>query len=249
MQFPDVGHPEMCYTCFMQRQRTAVGEIYHVYNRGVEKRNIFQGENDYFRFIRCLFELNDANPVEKPYIPIQSMDRDSKFRMSDIRNKRKLLVDILAYCLMPNHYHLMIRERIESGIPQFIRKLGTGYTNYFNQKYERVGTLFQGTHKREHLTRDEHFMYLPYYIHLNPLDMVEPAWREGTVSNMHAVFAFLNSYRWSSYLDYTGKKNFPSIINPDILKNILETPAEQKKMIADWISRNGPEDIEHITLE
>ncbi|TSC78249.1 MAG: putative transposase [Parcubacteria group bacterium Gr01-1014_29] len=227
------------------RPRTAPGEIYHIYNRGVEKRTVFENKADYYRFIRCLYELNNSNPVEKTYISKISPD----VPLPVIRKEREVVVDILAFCLMPNHYHLMLQERMDGGITKFMRKIGTGYTNYFNQKNKRVGPLFQGTFKICHITDDTHFRYLPYYIHLNPLDLVHPDWREGSVKEVTQALQFLEQYRWSSLLDYLGIKNFPSITRRAFLEDILESPTDQKTHMIEWIRRYGVELIEQITLE
>jgi len=231
-----------------KRPRTAPGEIYHIYNRGIEKRTVFENKADYYRFIRCLYELNNSNPVEKTYISKISPDVPLPV-LPVIRKKRDIMVDILAFCLMPNHYHLMLQERAEGGITKFMRKIGTGYTNYFNQKNKRVGPLFQGTFKICHITDDAHFRYLPYYIHLNPLDLAHPGWREGSVKEVTQALQFLEQYRWSSLLDYLGIKNFPSVTQRTFLQDILESPADQKTHMIEWIRRYGAESIEQITLE
>lgn len=226
-----------------KRPTTAPGEIYHIYNRGVEKRSVFENSDDYYRFIRCLFELNDANPVGKLYIK----------KIPDVPlpefKKRDMLIDILVFCLMPNHYHLIVQERVENGTTAFMRKLGTGYTNYFNQKYQRVGPLFQGIFKLIHVERDEQLQYLPFYIHLNPLDLILPNWREGILDDTKKALKFLHDYRWSSYRDYINIKNFPSITRRDFLTTIIGDGNEQQKQMIDWVCRNGPEEIEHILLE
>ena len=164
--------------------------IYHIYNRGVEKRKVFLDDQDHFRFIHDLFEFNDEAPALNTYyrLPyLQSYEVQlQKTRLQKIgatnkaagRRQRKLLVEILAFCLMPNHYHLLIRQRIDKGAVNFMQKLGTGYTNYFNKRYERVGSLFQGRFKAVLINKESHFIHLPYYIHLNPLDLEMPQWRE-----------------------------------------------------------------------
>ena len=223
----------------MNRPVTAYNEIYHVYNRGVEGRNVFSDKVDYLRFIHNLFEFNDTAPAGKFSV---------KSEAKPPTMSREILVDILAYCLMPNHFHLMLREQNENGISKFMQKLGTGYTVYFNQKHERSGVLFQGVYKSVRITEDIHFQYLPFYIHLNPLDLLYPDWREGTVENTTKALQFLENYRWSSYLDYMGKKNFPSVINNSILTEVLSKPDDQKNNMMEWIRRYGAEEIENISL-
>ncbi len=117
-------------------------------------------------------------------------------------------MEILVFTLMPNHYHLMLRQISEDGIVKFMQKLGTGYTMYFNKKYDRVGSLSQGRFKAVHLTREEHLIHLPHYIHTNPY--------RGSTSIYD-----LENYRWSSFPDYIGKKNFPAVTERCFLLDIL----------------------------
>ena len=173
-------------------------------------------EKDRLRFIHDLYEFNDDDPVsnalyrfnskymevEPPYI-IQYKKSEHKIR--------KLLVEILAFVLMPNHFHLLLRQKMENGIIRFMQKLGTGYTMYFNQKYERVGGLFQGRYKAVLVKRESHFIYLPTYIHTNPLKIYRGS------TSINKVMNFLQSYRWSSFPDYIGHKNFPSLTSRDFL--------------------------------
>lgn len=195
-------------------------ELYHVLNRGVEKRDLFMSTGDYARFVHDLYEFNDPNPA-------RNAGRDfNPTSMIDLRNQslsRSRIVDIHGWCLMKNHYHLLLSELVEGGLTLFIRKLNVGYANYFNEKYRRVGTLFQGRTKRIRITSDAHFLHILHYIHLNPLDFVGTAkeWRLGRVQNAKAARAQLDSYRWSSYQDYSGRKNFPSILSMDFMRGSL----------------------------
>jgi putative transposase len=137
---------------------------------------------------------------------------------------------------MPNHYHILASEIEVGGISMFMRKLNMGYAKYFNEKYDRSGVLWQGTFKRILLQRDAHFLHIPFYIHLNPLDLKFPQWRFGKVRNIDGALKFLAEYRWSSYLDYNDTKNFPSILNQELLMEVLGSTDRQKRIIADIIS-------------
>jgi putative transposase len=117
-----------------------------------------------------------------------------------------------------------------------MHKLCMGYAKYFNKKHERTGVLWQGVHKRILIERDAHFIYIPYYIHLNPLDYTFPEWREGNVRNTNKALEALRSYRWSSHLDYLGEKNFPSIIGRSFLGPMLGTRAAYERAICDIIT-------------
>jgi putative transposase len=219
------------------------GEFYHIYNRGVEKRSIFQEHVDYMRFMHDIYEFNDENFVAGSNIRFSCRKPrgvgEKSINLLFIENKdkkpRKLLVDILAFCLMPNHYHFILRQKIEGGITKFMQKLGTGYTMYFNQKNERVGSLFQGSFKAKHINQQEYFDYLLFYLHFNPLDLIEEDWRGGEAKDYSKLKDYLDDYRWSSHLDYSGKKNFPSVTNRDFYFELLNGENGYKNKIEDWM--------------
>jgi putative transposase len=202
-------------------------ELYHLLNRGVEKRAVVLDDSDRLRFIHDLFMFNDSANVDDNH-------RSKDFHKSTV--KRKLLVRIHAFCLMGNHYHLLVSEEAENGIPRFMRKLNMGYAKYFNQKYKRSGVLWQGPYKKVSVQKDSHFLYIPFYIHLNPLDFEFPEWRDGGVQNIRSAIRFLETYRWSSFLDYQGKKNFPSLIHTPFLSKILGSSKSQAEVIQEIIT-------------
>jgi len=198
-------------------------ELWHVLNRGVDGRYIFIDSQDYARFVHDLYEFNDRDPVENQGRFFENS------RMKDIVSPssgktRKLLVDIHGWVLMKNHYHLLLTERVEGGKSLFLRKLNVGYARYFNERHGRVGTLFQGRTKKILVKRQAHYLYILQYIHLNPLDYLKGAekWRvrsKTTLRNAKEALEYLDSYRWSSYLDYMGHKNFPSILTKSLFQN------------------------------
>lgn len=199
----------------MKKPQFVDGHIYHVYNRGVEKRKVFLDTKDHLRFVHDLFELNDEQSVGNVlyYFNSKSMEAEPHYIQKE-RVPRKLLVEILAFTLMPNHYHLLLRQKRKGGIIRFMQKLGTGYTMYFNQKYERVGPLFQGRFKGALVHRDAHLLYLPHYIHMNPLEL---KYGGSTSIDTKEALNFLKKYRWGSFSDYVGKKNFPSVTSRNFL--------------------------------
>ena len=124
---------------------------------------------------------------------------------------------------MKNHYHLILSARIENGISKFMQKVMIGYVKYFNEKYKRSGTLFQGKTKKVPIENEAHFYHILHYVHLNPLDYLNGAteWRERKVEDVDVALAHLKKYRWSSYLDYCGVKNFPSVISRDLFGGVF----------------------------
>jgi putative transposase len=127
------------------RENFVNGKIYHLYNRGADKRPIVSDDHDRFRFIHSLFEFNNENQ-SIPHLHRQLSEVGPR-TIKRSREPRKFLVDLIAFCLMDNHYHLMVRQRVDGGVSKFVQKFGTGYTMYFNERHERSGVLFQGKFK------------------------------------------------------------------------------------------------------
>jgi len=229
-------------------------EIYHVFNRGVEKRNIFQQISDYFRFIFCLYELNDKNLVVMRDRIKKRKER--KYRGSTPAIKREPLVEVIVFCLMPNHYHLVLRQLVDNGISLFMQKLGDGYVGYFNQKHNRkgMGSLFQGRFKAVHIKTNDQFINLICYIFTNPVELLGKNWKEIGIESPKKAIKYLESYRWSSYLDCIGKENFPSVTRRDFLLKVFGDPNNIKKFVEGWVFykaelNKGLRKIKPLTLE
>lgn len=225
----------------MRKQKLISGNIYHIYNRGVEKRTIFKDNQDYARFIKGLVVFND-NKITDNFT-------DKFKKILNEFYQREPIVDILAFCLMPNHYHLLLKQRVDNGITEFMRKLGGGFVNYFNLKYERVGTLFQGKFKSVLINDDSQFLYIPHYIHLNPLDLIFPNWREKKTINKKQAAIFLNNYEWSSYRDYIGENNFNLVLNKDSLSEYFVEGEYKKDFIAFLNDLNSENISTNLILE
>jgi len=118
------------------------------------------------------------------------------------RRRKETLIDIGAYCLMTNHFHILVREKEEGGIGKFMQKFSTAYVMYFNKLHERTGGLFEGTYKYKHVSNDNYLEHLYAYIHINPLDIKFPDWKETGSIDKATATNFLRNYRYSSYLDY-----------------------------------------------
>ena len=219
--------------------------LYHVLSRGVDKRKIFLNEQNYFRFIHNLFEFNNSEWVstsgQRKFN--QCADIASRHIGQESRKPRKLLVDIHAFCLMPNHYHLLLSPRVKDGIPRFMKKINMGYAKYFNIKNDRKGALFESRYKSILIENENHFMYLPHYIHLNPLDLHMPEWREHKLRNVAGAMNFLENYRWSSFPDYIGQKNFPSVTNRTFLLGVFGGVNKYKARAEEFLKELNLEDM------
>jgi putative transposase len=218
------------------------GEIYHVITRGIEQREIFMDNQDYWRGIFSLYEFNNLRSViirgrresRKKYLN-EVIEVYRAGRSPASTSSREEFVSVLAFVFMPNHIHLLLRQEKEGGISRFLQKLNTGYAKYFNGRYKRVGPLFQGRFKALHVENNEYLKTIFVYIHTNPIAIIEPGWKEKGISDAKKSKEFLEEYRWSSYLDYLGIYNFPSVTQRDLLYNIMGGKEGAKDFIDTWI--------------
>ena len=206
----------------------SIDEFYHVYNRGNNKSVIFVSDSDRKRFVKLLYICNASTPVV--FKTIQGMPLD-KIKRDDT------LVDIGAYSLMPNHFHLLLKEKEEGGISRFLEKLLTGYSMYFNKRYERTGKLFEGRSRAQHAGTDEYLKYLFAYIHLNPIKIIDPEWRDNGVTDHIKAKEYLAEYNFSSYLDYVddNKREEGLILNKQAFPEYFLSFKEFDEFINEWL--------------
>lgn len=221
------------YTHNMRKEIFLSNHFYHVYNRGVDKRTIFLNERDYERFYTGICLLNDARVHDYNFSQINLRSLAS-CPLSD----RDLLVDILHWCLMPNHFHLFLRQRKENGIRIFMHKLGTSYTKFFNKKYERSGRLFEGSFKARYIEKDDYFSHLGAYIATNHLELFKPGWKDGGVqrNEISACKKFLIEYKWSSFRDYFGRSLIANVVSPSIFYEVFDcSRADFDKVVTEYL--------------
>ena len=168
-------------------------EFYHIYNRGVDKRDIFISIDDYYRFLRAIREFNTLLPIgslyEKKLLSKKLITNGDSISTMEIESP--CLVEVIAYCLMPNHFHIILRQKEDKGIEKYMHRIGVGYTMYFNQKNERSGSLFQGRYKARHIDSPGMLSHLSVYVNCN--------------FKIHGYTG--EEYAWSSLQDYLGKRN------------------------------------------
>jgi len=194
------------------------GETYHIYNRGAHKQAIFSNEQDYRRFQLNLHLANHGEPVV-----IRDIISTEKYRepfsgfVAD-----KSLVDVLAYTLLPNHFHLILRQKSDGGITRFMKKVGVGYSMYYNTKYEHSGTLFQGPFKSRHVDNEPYYRWLFSYIHLNLVQGILDSHEILSEDDRGSIRDTMSTYHYSSYIDYSGvnrpEKNILATDIPDFLR-------------------------------
>lgn len=200
--------------------------VYHIFNRGVDKRVIFQGEEDYHLFLYYLYIY--ITPLER----VLRRYHDLPIRLFQ-KNLAKQ-VDLLCYCLMPNHFHLMVRQREKGGVSQLMKQLSNAYTHYFNLKYSRAGALFEGAFKAVVIPTDELLMHTSRYIHLNPV--VSGLSREP-------------EYAWSSYKEYIDESTL-NLCNTKPILDLFASVYAYKKFHNDQKDyAKKLSEIKHLTIE
>jgi hypothetical protein len=210
------------------------GEIYHVLNRGIEDRVIFQNKRDYERFLLTIFECNSQNPARNRHRRTESIANDP------VQIKADRLVDILCLTLMPNHFHIAAKQLFDGGIPKLMQRVGDSYTKYFNIKYERKGSLFMSGYKNVHVNSDSQLRHLIIYIHANPLDLIMPGWRAGKIKNFKKAKEFLENYIWSSYPLYSGRRDsslISQIVNREYVDSFYPKERDHFNAICSWSNR------------
>ena len=239
-----------------------VGQFYHIIKKGVDGRKIFLKDQDYSRFILGLEFFNSDKKI-RLWNLIRGDDAEHgqsvlREKLENQRDKEsKPIVELMAFALMPNHFHLIVREISSGGISSFMQKMG-GYTNYFNGQCEREGNLFQSRYKRIEIKSDAQLSTVFNYVHSNPMGLIDPLWKIQQVRDFAKVKEFLENYKWSSYRDYLDISTFPNAINRDFFQKFFEIRGGCQQSVEDWIkfkadnyvqkNRFNPKDFEFLNL-
>jgi putative transposase len=188
-------------------------EVYHVFNRGSDKRDIFLKSKDYKRFTKTFYYYQHIGP--KPKFSMLSKETFNNFHPTP----NSKLVEIFSYCLMPNHFHFLVRQLKTNGVSIFMSQVLNSYTKYFNIKRKRIGPLFQGAFKTTRVESDEQLIHLSRYIHLNPV--------------VSGIVNSPNNYTWSSYKEYAD--NAREFCSTDLILELFPSRKEYCKFIEEQI--------------
>lgn len=204
----------------------ANGSFYHLYNRGINKQQTFSDKRDYSHFTKTFFYYQIANP--KPRFSIYRQQKTFPI------DETKKIVEIIAYCLMPNHFHLLVKQLQDGGISEFMRKFVHSYTKYRNTKHNSQGPIFQALFKAVHIETDEQLVHVSRYIHLNPL--------------VALIVKDLQAYPWSSYPTFISLDNQP-VAKEEIL-SFFKSPRAYEKFVLDHADyATAIERIKHLAID
>ena len=213
----------------IRKQVFVQNEYYHLYNRGNSKQKIFHDAEDYLRFISLLYACNST-------YNFRSYGLDKNENPYDFE-RGGTIVGIGAHVLIPNHFHILITQIEDSGISKFMQKLSTAYVMYYNKKYKRSGSLFEGKFKSEWLREDRYLKYIYSYIHLNPIKLIDKDWKEKGIKDKSKALNYLHKYHYSSYLDYFGEERIQNkILDKKSFPHYFPTKQKFLREIFDWIN-------------
>ncbi|MDP3957280.1 MAG: transposase [bacterium] len=211
----------------MRKEIFANGEFYHIYNRGTDKRSIFSDTNDQRRFLQSMKEFNTLDPIGSIYEHCRINrfgSRTSKSGKKNERERDKQLVNIVAYCLNPNHYHFILEQVAKKGIEKYMQRLGTGYSKYFNNKHERSGSLFEGKFQAIHIDSNEYLLHVSVYVNLN--DRVHGFGSRASKYHGEAVIKSRSS--WDEYMGDTNKEKKEKLCTKDNVLGQFKNTKEYK---------------------
>ena len=198
-----------------RRVKFVPGEYYHIYNRGAFKQPIFKDRHDYTRLLFSIIHaqspisFSNIHRVTKRFTVTEGFALEAE-QINDILINR--FVELSAFCIMPNHYHLIVKEITEGGIERYLHRIGDGYAKYFNQRYQGAGHVFAGAFQAKNVADNNYLLYLSAYIHRNPREL--PAWKNKEFE-----------YPWSSLQDFTEANRWGGLLMSDIIADQFEITA------------------------
>jgi putative transposase len=244
----------------MYREKIPIDSFVHVYNRGNRKQEIIRDSRDKWHFLEILYYFNSDSAFYggRPFRNIKKIELARTVLASQGRNpfvwpkdwpERNPLVKIMAFCLMPNHFHLFLKEIREDGISTFMKRIGTGMGTYFNTKYNEVGRLFQGPYKSKVIDEETYFGYLSVYIQVKNVFELYPGGYEKAVSEFDKAYDWAVKYPYCSLADFADARNSP-LIDKDILGELFNSPEKYKEFARQCLEKmNLDEKLDKLTLE
>lgn len=212
----------------MRNIQIAVGEHYHIFNRGVNKQTIFHDNNDYSRFLFLLLYFQAKIGFKNINRLIKDFVQHSVLHTHD-EVVEKRIVEVVVFCVMPNHFHVILKEVEEGGIPMYLQRVLNAYGKYYNTKYEKTGHVFQGPYRAVHILDDTQLLHLSAYIHRNPRELARWFRRE-------------DQYPWSSYQDFLGESRWGKLVAPEIILGQFKHKS-YKKFVESSLAKVSKEEL------
>ncbi len=213
----------------MRKEKNVRGEYYHVINRGNNKQTIFKDERDLARFLFLILYFQSPVGLCNISRQVAYFLKNDEFNVSKIATKEiteNRNVELIAFVLMPNHFHLILKEHKENGISNYMQRILTSHSKYFNAKNKTTGHLFQGPFKIILIKDDPQLLYLSAYAHNNARELKRWNGRE-------------HLFPWSSYQDYVGENRWGELLKPDIILDQFPNKEKYKS----FVQKSGAKEI------
>lgn len=203
---------------YMAREKIALGEYYHIFNRGNNKQDVFFDNRDRIRFLFLILYFQSSLPIYNIGRQVSYFIKHQIFNVSMEKTIKNRTTELISFAFMPNHFHLILHETKQGGISKYIGRIQDGYTKYINTKYNKSGHLFQGVFKRVHIKNDEQLIYLSAYIHRNPRELKE--WKNKE-----------EQFPWSSYQDFSQQNRWNNLLKHQIITEQFSDLNRYKKFV------------------
>ncbi len=217
----------------MRNIKIAPGEYYHIFNRGVNKQTIFNSNADRARFLFLILYFQSPVTLLNISRPIKDFVKHSVFNTDKEKIIKERFVELVSFCLMPNHFHIILKEVEESGIARYMQRVLNSYTKYYNTKYNKSGHLFQGPYKAVHVENNNQLLYLSTYIHRNPRELKEWINKE-------------SNYPWSSYQDFIKNNRFEELLVFDIIIEQFKNKEEYAEFVQTSTAKTLKEELDWL---
>lgn len=221
----------------MRTTELITGNYYHIFNRGVDKTDIFVDRLDFQRFYESMYLFSDLRYSNREGSFLRNAEELSGHEVWAL--DREPAIRLLSYNLLPNHFHMFLQQMREDGISNFLHKLQMSYSKYFNTRHHRTGSLFGGTYKAVPIVTEAHFRHIIRYIHLNALDSSFPEWRDGFLNQWQEAVISLDAHPWSSHHVYAkGVQELP-LIDEAFVSASFSDQADYWEFLKGWAGRNA----------
>lgn len=232
----------------IRKEKFIPGQYYHIYSRVIFNIPEFKPTKNAERLALNFLIANSTNS-EEVFRYLRNNRNVSQDKIQEILKNGKKIVDIICYSIMPDHYHLLIRERKENGIINFVHKCNTSVAKYINIRNERRGPLFENRFKAKHINENNYLLHLSLYIHLNPLDFLTgKEWREHGVKDWKSARVKLLKYPWSSLNAYLEKENNPITSGTDIIAEQFDSKEDYENFLRNW-SKGEIEELKDVIID
>lgn len=218
-----------------RKEKFAPGEYYHIYNRTIFNTPLFKDKSNCNKLIQA-FLLANSTKASEAFLFLRNNKNASIEDALEITKNGKKLADVICYAIMPDHYHLLLREKLEGGITSFIHRCNISVAKYINTKMDRRGPLFESLFRSKHIATNNYLLHLSLYIHLNPLDfLVGKQWRKHGLQNWNQIRNKLVNYHYSSIKSFLSKNCNDKIISgTEIIKGQFKNKKEYESFLREW---------------